>query len=673
LGKGLGRGLMTAGRAVLPYALPAAAMIGTGAAVDYGLGKLGVGKDKEGNDLQIDKKQDDANWAKMSMGQKIQSGVGRGIEKVGSALFLDNMSREAQADRVKNETEYFKDKDFVDSSKAQDDANWNKMSFGNKVLSGINRGGEKLSLFDSTKTTAARIRKETEEFNKDTPGAVTKAALDPVPGAATKEALAAPAPTVKNDLESLQAQRDKLAKQGPATDSPQSAMAHKNVLSSLDKAIEEKKSKPREEHVTGGPGAKDPVTAGAAAPATVKEEEKVKFGRSKVLQEQVGGSTIAGYEKGYELSGLKEDVAAADLAWKKFGKAERDDDKAGMDAAASEFTQLANKIKSPEYRAKMKEISDKQNNKKEEKVTGGPDAKNPVAAAPEALSANQMLAQQNVARAKAKADIVAPTGNGSGSLQSGQLPVVEKKTISGLATGTIPEEKGILSKAADTAKSIGSSIAGFFGFGDKKKPADTAAPSKAIAVTPKETVDGKPAAVQLSGGDKFKDALSNAVGSAKQMVKNGEVDPKHLDEAVDQVMANVEGVSPQSANVIEKAVRAELQNGLGTATVSKPTLGSGTTGYLDEMKARGINPSDPDGSLKLGLRGPNNAGNMVAKTSTENVDMGREAGKGGANNTVVSNNVSSNNTTKIVPMKANPRSEYTGSPLDRYTNRITVY
>jgi hypothetical protein len=75
----------------------------------------------------------------------------------------------------------------------------------------------------------------------------------------------------------------------------------------------------------------------------------------------------------------------------------------------------------------------------------------------------------------------------------------------------------------------------------------------------------------------------------------------------------------------------------------------------------------------VGARGPNNAGNTVAKTSSENADMSREASKGGANNTVVSNNVSSNNTTKIVPMKANPRPEYTGSSLDRYTNRITVY
>ena len=77
-----------------------------GAAVDYGLGKLGVGKDKEGNDLQVDEKQDDANWAKMSTGEKMQSGVLRGIEKAGNAFFLGNMTKQAQADRIKNETDY---------------------------------------------------------------------------------------------------------------------------------------------------------------------------------------------------------------------------------------------------------------------------------------------------------------------------------------------------------------------------------------------------------------------------------------------------------------------------------------------------------------------------------------------------------------------------------------
>ena len=67
-------------------------------------------------------------------------------------------------------------------------------------------------------------------------------------------------------------------------------------------------------------------------------------------------------------------------------------------------------------------------------------------------------------------------------------------------------------------------------------------------------------------------------------------------------------------------------------------------------------------------------GKDVVQASTENKDMERDAkGRGGANNTVVSNNVSSNNTTKIVPMKASPRPEYTGSALDRYTSRIAVY
>jgi hypothetical protein len=67
-------------------------------------------------------------------------------------------------------------------------------------------------------------------------------------------------------------------------------------------------------------------------------------------------------------------------------------------------------------------------------------------------------------------------------------------------------------------------------------------------------------------------------------------------------------------------------------------------------------------------------GKDVVQASTENKDMERDAkGRGGANNTVVSNNVSSNNTTKFAPMKASPRPEYTGSSLDRYTNRITVY
>ena len=66
-------------------------------------------------------------------------------------------------------------------------------------------------------------------------------------------------------------------------------------------------------------------------------------------------------------------------------------------------------------------------------------------------------------------------------------------------------------------------------------------------------------------------------------------------------------------------------------------------------------------------------GQTVAETSTENRDMERESSKGGGNNTIVSNNVSSNETTKFVPVAGSPRPEFTGSALDRYQSRIAVY
>jgi hypothetical protein len=98
---------------------------------------------------------------------------------------------------------------------------------------------------------------------------------------------------------------------------------------------------------------------------------------------------------------------------------------------------------------------------------------------------------------------------------------------------------------------------------------------------------------------------------------------------------------------------------------------------LDKMaaaKKAALEPSGVDTMGNVTGAAPTATGKDVVQASTENKDMERDAkGKGGANNTVVSNNVSSNNTTKIVPMKASPRPEYTGSSLDRYTSRITVY
>jgi hypothetical protein len=103
--------------------------------------------------------------------------------------------------------------------------------------------------------------------------------------------------------------------------------------------------------------------------------------------------------------------------------------------------------------------------------------------------------------------------------------------------------------------------------------------------------------------------------------------------------------------------------------------GGALTKITDEVSGKEYPIAVPEESKARvqAARNLKGTGSEVAQTSTENADMSREANKGGANNTVVSNNVSSNNTTKIVPMKANPRPEYTGSALDRYTSRIAVY
>ena len=66
-------------------------------------------------------------------------------------------------------------------------------------------------------------------------------------------------------------------------------------------------------------------------------------------------------------------------------------------------------------------------------------------------------------------------------------------------------------------------------------------------------------------------------------------------------------------------------------------------------------------------------GQAMAKASTENADMTRDVTNQTPSSTsVVSTNVSNNNTTSYVPMKSVPRGEQ-GSNLDRYLSRTAVY
>lgn len=117
LGRGVVGALGSAGGASLATG---AALVAAPFAADYVAGKLGVGG------KEIDTKQDDANWERMSLFQKAESGLGRGIEKVGG-LFGGNLANEAAATRIATETKYLNE-------------NPNGPSFIDRVKDTFNRG-----------------------------------------------------------------------------------------------------------------------------------------------------------------------------------------------------------------------------------------------------------------------------------------------------------------------------------------------------------------------------------------------------------------------------------------------------------------------------------------------------------------------------------------------------
>lgn len=120
-----------------------------------------------------------------------------------------------------------------------------------------------------------------------------------------------------------------------------------------------------------GAAAKTQTLANAPNTQTApKEVEPVKFGRAELKQDKIGGQVITGYEKGFKAAGLEEDVDEAVKQWNAFGKAESAGDAAAMDDAAQKFIAIAKKIESPEYKAKMREISDRQNKGKKKESEG---------------------------------------------------------------------------------------------------------------------------------------------------------------------------------------------------------------------------------------------------------------------------------------------------------------
>lgn len=91
------------GKSLLPWVGALAVTTGIASGVDYVLGETAdIGK-QEITKEQLDT--DAANWDKMSSGEKIISGAARGIEKIGSLVGLDNISKEAQSTRIEKESE----------------------------------------------------------------------------------------------------------------------------------------------------------------------------------------------------------------------------------------------------------------------------------------------------------------------------------------------------------------------------------------------------------------------------------------------------------------------------------------------------------------------------------------------------------------------------------------
>ena len=136
----LAKTVIPALKTVASYALPAAAMAVVGMGVDHVAGRFGVGKDEQGNALKVDEKTDDSNWDKMSLWEKAQSGVARGIEKGGSFIGLGNMATQAKVDRVKSETEYFKNKEGLQPVANMSDSNISEISRNNANATAESKG-----------------------------------------------------------------------------------------------------------------------------------------------------------------------------------------------------------------------------------------------------------------------------------------------------------------------------------------------------------------------------------------------------------------------------------------------------------------------------------------------------------------------------------------------------
>ena len=116
--------------------------------------------------------------------------------------------------------------------------------------------------------------------------------------------------------------------------------------------------------------------------------------------------------------------------WDAFGKAESAGDAAAMDAAAQKFIAIAKKIESPEYKAKMREISDRQNKGKKKESEGKGKEKSAAATATPKAEAAQAASATATASSTPKAAAAKPAG-GSVTTKTEKLQIAGDDFVAG--------------------------------------------------------------------------------------------------------------------------------------------------------------------------------------------------------------------------------------------------
>lgn len=339
----------------------------------------------------------------------------------------------------------------------------------------------------------------------------------------------------------------------------------------------------------------------AGVPTTREPEPKVAFRRARLQQEKVGGRFIEGYEGGYNLQGKKEDVEEAEAAWRKFNEADRAGDSAAADAAAKEFKTLADKINSPEYKAKMKEISDRQ---KGEKAP----AKAPGVAAKEAVTGKDGGRDAEIAKlAKAEAGRYGRETPNTDDIELATAEYETKKAVG--PSGTGQATTGIREQAPVTQKR------GNSGF-DKMPPASVVDESgKRRPATNDEVVAAKKSLRESTG---VVSAPAPSTQGIEPKAKSDGTPKEKIAYAKEKIAAKDSGTSKYPGMTDDQIYKMAYDNAVndGASPQEADKIGKNTVKYKDKPNVSVISAGQGRGdvvSTGTGFEGKSTEGPAAPK------------------------------------------------------------